>query len=125
MTLTGAFLITLALLLYGIGSISIQRLKTISYGVLIFLTLGVIIDLLAVSMMILGARGKVFTMHGLLGYTATFTMIINLILVWHAYFKNGLRSEIEKRLLTYSKYAYGWWVITYITGSLLILWVKI
>jgi len=122
MTLTGAFLITLALLLYGIGSISIQRLKTISYGVLIFLTLGVIIDLVAVSMMILGASGKVITKHGMLGYTATVTMIINLILVWRAYFKNGLRSEIKKGLVIYSKYAYGWWVITYITGSLMILW---
>lgn len=121
-SLTGAFLITLALLSYGIGSISIQRFKMVTTGVLVFLTLGIILDLIAVTFMIIGSLNGTFTLHGVLGFTAVLTMLIDVILVWRSFFKNGLESFIDKRIVTYSKYAYGWWVITYLTGSLLILW---
>ncbi|MEZ5103113.1 MAG: hypothetical protein R2757_01335 [Draconibacterium sp.] len=122
LSLIGALLITMALLSYGLGSISVQRFKIITPGVLVFLTLGVALDLLAVSFMIFGTNGNLFSIHGILGYSATITMLINLILIWRSFYKNGLQSKIEKRVVTFSKYAYGWWVITYITGSLLILW---
>jgi len=123
-SLSGAFLITLALLSYGIGSIAIQRFKLISSGVLIFLTLGVILDIIAVTFMIIGSENGPFTFHGILGYTAMLTMMINMILIWRCFFKNGLESVIDNKIVTYSKYAYGWWVIAYLTGSLMVLWVN-
>ncbi len=121
-TLLGAILITFALLSYGIGFISIQRFKIITSGVLIFLSLGVLLDIVAVSLMIAGAKTTPFTWHGLIGYSASVTMIINLILVWQIYIKKGMYSKIRKSVITYSKFAFGWWLITYITGSLMVLW---
>lgn len=121
-SLSGAFLITLALLSYGIGSISIQRFRLVTSGVLIFITLGVILDIIAVTFMIIGSLNTPFSLHGILGFSAVLTMIIDMILIWRCFFKNGLESVIDKRIVTYSRYAYGWWVLAYLTGSVLIIW---
>jgi len=123
-SIAGAFIITVALLLYGIGSISVQRFKIITPGVLVFISLGVLFDLVAVTFMIIGSSKGAFTPHGILGYSATLTMVIDLILIWRSFIKRGLDSVIEKAVLLYSKFAYGWWIIAYITGSLMIIWQK-
>ncbi|HSH20364.1 MAG TPA: hypothetical protein VLA03_07910 [Draconibacterium sp.] len=123
-SIAGAFIITVALLLYGIGSISVQRFKIITPGVLVFISLGVLFDLVAVTFMIVGSSKGAFTAHGILGYSATLTMVIDLILIWRSFIKRGLDSVIEKAVLLYSKFAYGWWIIAYITGSLMIIWQK-
>lgn len=122
LSIVGAFIITLALLSYGIGSIAIQRFKIITPGVLTFLTLGVLLDIVAVTFMIIGSTKGVFTKHGILGYTATLTMVIDLFLIWRFYLENGFDKTIHKALLTYSKFAYAWWLIAYFTGSLLVIW---
>jgi hypothetical protein len=122
LSIVGAFIITLALLSYGIGSIAVQRFKIVTPGVLIFLTLGVLLDITAVIFMIIGSSKGAFTAHGILGYSAMLTMIINLVLIWRYYFKNGFDSIINNSVLLYSKIAYGWWVIAYITGSALVIW---
>ncbi len=122
LSLIGAFLITLSLLSYGIGSIAIIRFKIVTPGVLIFLTLGVLLDIVAVTFMIVGSNKGAFTPHGFLGYSAMLTMIINLILIWLWYFKNGFDSTINSSIIFYSKIAYAWWLITYITGSILVIW---
>ncbi len=124
LSLIGAFVITLALLSYGIGSISIQHFKLTTRGVLFFLTLGVLLDITAIMFMISGSNKGVFTFHGILGYSATTTMLIDLALIWRCFIKNGLDSVIQKSILLYSKIAYGWWLITYITGSLMVIWPK-
>lgn len=125
LSLIGAFVITLALLSYGIGSISIQHFKLATRGVLFFLTLGVLLDIAAIIFMISGSNRGVFSFHGIIGYSATLTMVIDMALIWRCYFRNGLDSIIDKSVLLYSKIAYGWWLIVYITGSLLIIWPKI
>jgi len=122
LSIIGAFMITLALLSYGIGSIAIQRFKEISRWILIFLTLGVLLDIGAVIFMIIGSTKGAFTKHGILGYCATSTMVIDLILIWRCYFKNGIDSSISDSVLLYSKISYAWWVIAYITGSILVIW---
>lgn len=124
LAITGAFIITIALLFYGISSIAVQRFKIVTPSVLIFITLGVIFDLVAISFMIIGSDKGAFTTHGIIGYTATLTMIIDGILIWRCYFKNGNDSVVNKSILLYSKIAYGWWLAAYITGSLIILWQK-
>lgn len=125
LSIIGAFIITIALLLYGIGSIAVQRFRQVTSGVLIFLTLGVLFDFVAVAFMIIGSTKGAFTYHGILGYSATLTMVIDMILVWRGYFKNGLDSMIKKSVILYSKFAYGWWLIAYITGSIIIIWQKV
>jgi hypothetical protein len=122
LAVVGAFIITLALLSYGIGSIAVVRFKIVTQGVLIFLTLGVLLDFIAVVFMIIGSSKGPFTLHGYLGYSAMLTMIINLILVWRWYLKNGFDTIISNWIILYSKIAYAWWLIVYITGSLLVIW---
>lgn len=122
LAIIGAFIITLSLLSYGVGVIAVLRFKIVTLGVLIFLTLGVLLDFVAVTFMIVGTGNLIFSRHGLLGYSAMLTMIINMILIWRVYFKNGLDSIISNSLVLYSKIAYVWWVIAYITGSILVIW---
>lgn len=122
LSIIGAFVITLALLSYGIGSISLQRFKLVTPLVLIFLTLGVMLDLTAVIFMIIGSNKTAFTVHGVLGYSAMLTMILDTFFVWRFYFKKGFDAEISKNVINYTKFAYLWWVIAYLTGSSLIIW---
>jgi hypothetical protein len=122
LAVVGAFIITLSLLSYGIGIIAVVRFKIVTPGILVFLTLGVILDFIAVIMMIINSEKSMFSLHGLLGYSAMLTMIINVILVWRCYLKNGFDSVISNSVIVYSKIAYAWWLITYITGSILVIW---
>lgn len=121
-SIVGAFIITLSLLAYGIGSITLLRFKIVSTIVLIFLTTGVIFDATAIVLMMIGAQGTPFTLHGLVGYIAFLVMLIDAICFWMAYFKNGIDSPVSKNLQRYAKYAYLYWVIAYLTGSLIVLW---
>lgn len=118
----GAFIITLSLLSYGIGSIAVVRFKIVTPGILVFLTLGVLLDFVAVTMMVVNSEKSIFSLHGILGYTAMLTMLVNMILVWRCYFKSGFDSVISNPLITYTKIAYVWWLIVYITGSILVIW---
>ena len=120
-SMTGAFIVTLALLSYGIGSISLQRFKKISKGVLWFLSLGVVLDITATIFMIVGSQNTPFTLHGFLGYSALLSMLTDLFLILRVYRREGLNCIISKKLHLYSRIAYGWWVIAYITGSLMVI----
>lgn len=121
MSMIGAFLVTFALLSYGVGSISLQRFKMVSRSVLWFLSLGILFDIAATVCMIIGSQNTPFTIHGFLGYSAFMVMLVDLILVWKESRKEGINSIINKSLHLYAKLAYGWWVIAYITGSLLVI----
>lgn len=121
-SIVGAFIITLSLLAYGIGSITLLRFKIVNTIVLIFLTTGVIFDATAIVFMVIGAQGTPFTIHGFMGYIAFIVMLIDAIWFWVAYFKNGIDSPVSKNLRRFAKYAYLYWVFAYLTGSLIVLW---
>ena len=74
--LIGAITVTAALLAYSIAIITEQVKKKINYFILIFLTLGVILDITATSFMIYGSSNSAFTLHGMLGYSALLAMVI-------------------------------------------------
>ena len=122
LSLTGAFIISFALLSYGVSSISIQRFRLITPSVIIALTLGVLLDITAVAFMIAGSGLLPISLHGFLGFVAMLTMIIDAVLIWRIYIKNGFDSEISNAVATYTKYAYAWWLIAYFTGSILVIW---
>ena len=116
--LIGAITVTAALLAYSIGIITEQIKKKINYFILIFLTLGVILDITATSFMIYGSSNSAFTLHGMLGYSALLAMVIDTGLIWKSYLKNG--PDISRSLHRYSLAAYIWWVIAFVTGGLLV-----
>jgi len=100
----------------------LQRFNLLIPSLLIFLTLGIFLDITAVGFMIMGADKSILSVHGLLGYSAMITMILDTFFIWRFYLKSGYDVEIPKNLITYTKYAYSWWVIAYLTGSILVIW---
>ncbi len=119
LSIIGATIVTLALISYSIGIITEQVKKKIIPRVLIFITLGVVLDITATAFMILGSKNSPFTPHGFIGYSALFLMLIELVRIWRAYNKLGMGADVPKGVHLYSRYAYIWWVVAYITGSLI------
>ena len=119
LSIIGASIVTLALISYSIGIISEQLKKQVIPRVLIFITLGVILDVTATIFMILGSKNSPFTIHGMIGYSALFIMMIELVRIWRLYTKSGMHVAVPPALHKYSRYAYIWWVVAYITGSLI------
>lgn len=119
LSIIGATIVTLALISYSIGIISEQVKRKIIPRVLIFITLGVILDVTATIFMILGSKNSPFTVHGFVGYSALLVMLIELVRIWRNYNKSGMNAEVPKGLHLYSRLAYIWWVVAYITGSLI------
>lgn len=117
----GAVVVTLALISYSIGVITEQKKRKLVKTVLIFVTVGIILDITATICMILGSTNSPFTFHGFLGYSALIAMLIDVISIWNFYKKNGSGTEVPKKLHKYTLYAYLWWVIAYITGSALVM----
>lgn len=115
----GATIVTLALISYSIGILSEQFKKKFIPRVMIFITLGVILDITATIFMILGSRNSPFTVHGFIGYSALLVMIIEVIRLWRSFRGAGIGTAVPKGLHMYSRYAYIWWVVAYITGSLI------
>jgi len=105
LSITGATIVTLALISYSIGIISEQVKKKIIPRVLIFITLGVILDVTATVFMILGSKNSPFTPHGFIGYSALFIMLIELARIWRTYNKLGMGADVPKGVHLFSRYA--------------------
>jgi len=116
----GSFVVIVALIFYSIGFIKEQRRKLISSRVLLFYTLGVIFDISATTLMILGSSKGPLTFHGFIGYSSLLGMSIDTFLLWRHNSKNGPEVIVSKSLHIYSRVAYFWWVAAFITGGLLV-----
>ncbi len=119
--ITGAIVVTLALASYSIAIITEQMTKKLSKKVLLFLTIGIILDIAATIMMIIGSSNGPFTLHGWVGYSALAFMLVDTYLLWNVKFKFGLNSAVPSGTHLYSRFAYIWWVLAYITGSMLVM----
>jgi len=119
-SMIGAFIVTLALISYTIAVFNERRKRYITKNVLIFLIIGILLDITATVCMIIGSTKSPFTLHGLLGYSALVLMLIDTILIWRFY-KNYTNLDVPKGLHIYTSVAYSWWIIAYITGSLLVM----
>ncbi len=117
LSIIGASIVTIALISYSIGNISEQVKKKIIPRVLIFITLGVALDITATAFMILGSKNSPFTAHGFIGYSALFIMLIELARIWRTYNKLGMGADVPKGVHLFSRYAYIWWVIADISGE--------
>lgn len=116
----GTSIVVLALASYSVAIITEQRKKIISKTVLWFLTLGVCLDIIATTFMILGSSKGGFSIHGFIGYSSLAAMFIDAVLIWRQKSKTGINSVVPKSLHLYSRYAYVWWVLAFITGGLLV-----
>ncbi len=116
----GTSIVVLALISYSIAILTEQRKKIITKAVLAFLTIGVCLDITATTFMILGSSKGVFTLHGIIGYSSLIAMFTDAVLIWRQKSKNGINANVPKPVHIYSRYAYIWWVIAFITGGLLV-----
>ncbi len=116
----GTSIVILALAAYSVAIITEQRKKIISKTVLTFLTMGVLLDITATTFMILGSSKGGFTVHGFIGYSSLLAMFIDAVLLWRLKFKSGINAGVPKKIHIYSRYAYVWWVLAFITGGLLV-----
>ena len=118
--LTGTIIVQLALLSYTVGVISEQRHRRVSAFALNFLRCGVVLDILATGFMIAGSSKGPFTTHGLLGFSSLAAMILETSLAWRHRSRNG-DAEVSPWLHLYSRVAYTWWIVAYITGAILVM----
>ncbi len=116
---SGVVIVNLALLAYTIGIIAEQRTHRVSRLVVSFLTIGVVCDIVATGFMIAGSSTGPFSLHGLLGFSALAAMIIETTLAWRHRLRSG-DAVVPAALHTYSRMAYSWWIVAYVTGAILV-----
>lgn len=116
----GSMVVTIALIFYSLGFFKEQKRKCVGSDILLFLTLGVFFDISATTLMIIGSSKGGFTIHGLIGYSSLLGMTIDTFLLWKHNLKQGSGATVNKSLHIYSRIAYSWWVIAYVTGGLLV-----
>ena len=116
----GAGIVIFALLSYSISIITEQRIRKVTPFVLRFLTIGIILDVTATIFMIIGSSNSAFSLHGILGYSSLAAMLADTILIWRFYLASKPGATVPKGLHLYSRFAYGWWVIAFVTGLMLV-----
>ena len=117
----GTSIVNLALISYSIAVITEQRKHALSKKVLVFLSVGLVLDITATILMIIGSENPAFTLHGLLGYSSLTGMLIDAILLWRLRISSGINSTVPKSLHWYTRLAYIWWLMAYITGALIVI----
>ena len=117
----GTAIVVLALLSYSIAIITEQRKKILRRRILVFLTLGVALDITATVFMILGSSKSGLSIHGFIGYSSLLGMFIDAVLIWRLKIKKGAYCPIPDGIHKYSRYAYIWWVLAFITGGVLVM----
>ncbi|MCK4632439.1 MAG: hypothetical protein KAT79_04160 [candidate division Zixibacteria bacterium] len=118
--IAGTVIVNLALISYSIAIITEQRKHRVSRFVLIFLTTGIVLDIVATICMIIGSPNTPFSLHGFVGYSSLTGMLIDAILIWR-YWGSHKDEIVPHRLHMYTRIAYGWWICAYITGALLVM----
>lgn len=118
--MAGTLIVNLALIFYTIGIVSEQRSHRITKRVLVFLSLGVAFDIIATGCMIAGSSRGALTAHGLLGFSSLTAMLLETTFAWRQRLRHG-EATVPRWLHLYSRVAYSWWVIAYITGALLVM----
>ena len=116
----GAGIVIFALLSYSLSIITEQRKRLVTPFVLRFLTIGVVLDITATAFMIIGSKSGAFTLHGILGYSSLAAMLTDTILIWRFHLGSKPGAEVPAKLHIYSRFAYGWWIVAFITGLLLV-----
>ena len=117
--ISGVIFIHIAVVLYTIFIIKENKYKRATKSVVKFITMAVVFDVLATSCMMIGTAKEYFTLHGILGYTALFLMIIDTILIWKHKLNKGSEVPFSKGLDRYTKIAYVVWLLAFATGEYL------
>jgi hypothetical protein len=119
-SMIASFVVTMALVFYSIGFSKENGRKMVTGRVLLFYTIGVTLDITATILMIIGSSKGMVTPHGMIGYSSLLGMLTDTILLWRYNIKHGSETIVNRSLHLYSRIAFTWWVMAYITGGLLV-----
>jgi hypothetical protein len=119
-SMIASFVVTIALIFYSIGFTKENRKKLVTGHVLLFYTIGVCLDITSTILMIIGSSKGMLTVHGMIGYSSLSGMLTDTILLWRHNCRKGSETEVNRALQIYSRIAFTWWIIAYITGGLLV-----
>ena len=118
--IVATILVHIALIAYSVAIITEQRRHLVTGRVLWVLTLGVLFDIAATVCMIIGSTKSPFSVHGLLGYSSLSLMLIDAVLIWRFHLKTP-GATVPRGLHLYSRTAYIWWLLAYLTGTTLVM----
>lgn len=117
--LAGTIIVTIALISYTIAFFKIKKNRTISPSGMKYQFIGLAADITATVCMIIGSGNSMFTLHGLIGYSALSLMIIDTFGLWKHRKTNGYGTEISKKAFIFASIAFIWWAVAYLTGGML------
>lgn len=112
--------VTMALIMYTIGTLKEQRTRRATRGARGFLTLGVLLDIAATALMVVATGKLALTLHGALGYSALVLMLLDTMLLWRHWRESGT-AQVAGGLHRFSRLAYLYWVVAYVTGAALVM----
>lgn len=118
--IAGIVIVNLALISYAIGIIGEQRSHRVSRRILAFLVAGVILDVTATACMIAGSSHGWLTPHGILGFSSLAAMLSETYFAWRHRRTHG-DDVVPRWLHRWSRLAFGWWVVAYVTGAMLVM----
>ena len=114
-------IVNLALICYSIAVLTEQVKRRISSRVLVFLSIGLAFDITATLLMIIGSENPAFTLPGFVGYSSLAGMLVGAMLLWRLGLRKGKSAQVPAGLHWYTRVAYIWWIIAYITGELIVI----
>ncbi len=118
-----SFIMTLAFLAFGIGSVTLERFRIIGTLVLVFLSMGFLFNATALLVMILFLPSSLLSTNGLIMFSSFTIMLVDTVWAWGRYLKNGIDSRVSLALVRYTKIAFFVWVINYLWGIVLLIWI--
>jgi len=119
--IAGTIIVNFALISYTIFIINEQKHKKATNKTLIFLTMGIIFDITATICMIIGSPNSPFSIHGFVGYSSLTGMLIDTVLIWKHKKTKGADVIFSNKLNLYTKIAYSWWIVAFITGAVIVI----
>ena len=119
-SMIGSMVVIVALAFYSFGYFNEKRHQLITLRTLFFYSTGLVLDFTATTFMIFGSTRGMMTLHGVVGYSSLLGMLIDTFLLWRQNLKEGPGEKVSRSLHLYSKIAYSWWIIAFITGGVLV-----
>lgn len=114
-------IVNFALIFYSIAIITEQFRHSLSGRILGFVSAGLAFDLTSTVLMIIGSENPPFTLHGILGYSSLTGMLVDAFLLWRLRIRRGRGSAVPAALHLYTRVAYIWWIMAYLTGVLIVI----
>ncbi|RIJ50755.1 hypothetical protein D1614_02165 [Maribellus luteus] len=118
-----SFIMTLAFLSFGVGTVTLERFRIIGTLVLVFLSMGFLFNATALLVMILFFPSSLFSTNGLIMFSSFTIMLVDTVWAWGRYLKNGIDSRVSLALVRYTQIAFFVWVINFLWGIVLLIWI--